>query len=50
MTGSGGGSTLVVPDIEVAREEIVGRSVEVSEVFHEGTLCDRFSSVGSPGA
>jgi catechol 2,3-dioxygenase-like lactoylglutathione lyase family enzyme len=40
---------LVVPDIEAAREEIVGRGVEVSEVFHEGKLGDRFSAAGSPG-
>ena len=40
---------LVVPDIEAAREEIVGRGVEVSEVFHEGALGDRFSAVGSDG-
>ena len=40
---------LVVPDIDAAREEITGRGVEVSEVFHEATLGDRFASVGSPG-
>jgi len=40
---------LVVPDIDAACEEITGRGVEVSEVFHEATLGDRFSSIGSPG-
>ena len=40
---------LVVPDIDAAREEIVGRGVEVSEVFHEATPGARFSGVGSPG-
>ena len=40
---------LVVPDIDAAREEIVGRGVEVSDVFHEGALGDRFSPVGFDG-
>ena len=40
---------LVVPDIDAAREDIVGRGVEVSEVFHEGALGARFSAVGSDG-
>src|ERR1700755_2027926 len=35
---------LVVPDIDAAREDIVGRGVEVSEVFHEGALGARFSA------
>ncbi len=26
---------LAVPDIDAARDEIVGRGIEVSEVFHE---------------
>ena len=33
---------LVVSDIESAREDLAARGVEVSEVFHEGTLGDRF--------
>ena len=37
---------LVVSDIEAARDELIGRGVEVSEVFHEGALGDRFH----PGA
>src|ERR1700755_1889901 len=40
---------LVVPDIDAAREEIVGRGVEVSEIFHEGAIGGRFAGVGSPG-
>jgi predicted enzyme related to lactoylglutathione lyase len=40
---------LVVPDIDAAREEIVGRGVEVSEVFHEGAIGARFSAAGSSG-
>ena len=40
---------LAVPDIDVARDEIVGRGVEVSEVFHEGAIGGRFSAVGSAG-
>ena len=33
---------LVVSDVKSAREDLVARGVEVSEVFHEGTLGDRF--------
>ncbi len=33
-TGSLNGLQLVVPDIEAARDELAGRGVEVSEVFH----------------
>ena len=40
---------LVVPDIDAARDEIVGRGVEVSEIFHEGSLGGRFSAAGSSG-
>jgi catechol 2,3-dioxygenase-like lactoylglutathione lyase family enzyme len=40
---------LVVPDIDAAREEIVGRGIEVSEVFHERAPGDRFSAAGSSG-
>ena len=40
---------LVVPDIDAARDEIVGRGIEVSEVFHEGAIGGRFAAVGSPG-
>jgi catechol 2,3-dioxygenase-like lactoylglutathione lyase family enzyme len=40
--GSAQGLYLVVSDIEAARDELVGHGVEVSEVFHEGTLGGRF--------
>jgi catechol 2,3-dioxygenase-like lactoylglutathione lyase family enzyme len=33
---------LAVSDIEAARDELIGRGVAVSEVFHEGALGDRF--------
>jgi catechol 2,3-dioxygenase-like lactoylglutathione lyase family enzyme len=33
---------LVVPDIDAARDDLIGRGVEVSEVFHEGTPGARF--------
>jgi catechol 2,3-dioxygenase-like lactoylglutathione lyase family enzyme len=33
---------LVVSDINSAREDLAARGVEVSEVFHEGVLGDRF--------
>jgi catechol 2,3-dioxygenase-like lactoylglutathione lyase family enzyme len=35
VPGSGHGFYLVVSDIEAAREELVGRGVDVSEVFHQ---------------
>ena len=40
--GSARGLYLVVSDIEAARDELIGRGVAVSEVFHEGALGDRF--------
>jgi catechol 2,3-dioxygenase-like lactoylglutathione lyase family enzyme len=40
--GSAQSLYLAVPDIEAAREELLARGVEVSEVFHEGTLGARF--------
>ena len=33
--GSVGGLQLVVPDIEAVRSDLVGRGVEVSDVFHD---------------
>jgi hypothetical protein len=33
---------LVVPDVQAARDAIAALGVAVSEVFHEGTLGDRF--------
>jgi catechol 2,3-dioxygenase-like lactoylglutathione lyase family enzyme len=40
--GSAQGLYLIVSDIEAARDELVARGVEVSEVFHEGTPGARF--------
>ena len=40
--GSAQGLYLIVSDIEAARDELVARRVEVSEVFHEGTPGARF--------
>ncbi|HTA05942.1 MAG TPA: VOC family protein [Solirubrobacteraceae bacterium] len=37
---------LVVADIAVAREELIARGVDVSEVFHEGTPGARFHDSG----
>ncbi len=40
--GSAQSLYLVVADIEAARDELVARGIEVSEVFHEGAIGDRF--------
>jgi catechol 2,3-dioxygenase-like lactoylglutathione lyase family enzyme len=45
--GCAQGLYLVVSDIEAARSQLVDRGVEVSEIFHEGAIGDRFSAVGS---
>lgn len=47
--GSAQGLYLVVSDIEAVRKQLVARGVEVSEVFHEGTLGDRFQAAGASG-
>ena len=44
--GSAQGLYLVVSDVEAARDELVARGVEVSEVFHEGTPGARFHDAG----
>ena len=44
--GSAESLYLAVPDIDAARDELLARSVEVSEVFHEGALGDRFHDSG----
>ena len=44
--GSAQGLYLVVSDIDAARDQLLARGVEVSEVFHEGTLGDRFHDTG----
>ncbi len=49
--GSSKGAYLVVPDIAAARADLLGRGIEVSDVFHEGHLGDRFHEPGRvPGA
>ena len=47
--GSAQGLYLVVSDIEAAREELVARGVEVSEVFHPGTPGAQFQPDGTDG-
>ena len=44
--GSAQALYLIVADIDAARDELVARGVQVSEVFHEGTLGDRFHEAG----
>ncbi len=44
--GSGQGVYLTVSDLDATRHELEARGVEVSEVFHEGTLGDRFHASG----
>jgi catechol 2,3-dioxygenase-like lactoylglutathione lyase family enzyme len=41
--GSATNMYLVVPDVQAAREAIAALGVTVSEVFHEGSLGDRFN-------
>jgi catechol 2,3-dioxygenase-like lactoylglutathione lyase family enzyme len=45
--GSASGTYLIVSDIAVARAELIARGAEVSEVFHETELGDRFHPVGA---
>ncbi len=40
--GSAQGLYLVVSDIDAARERLIAGGIDVSDVFHEGTLGDRF--------
>ena len=47
--GSAQGLYLIVPDIEVARDELVTRGVKVSDVFHAGTPGAQFQPDGTPG-
>jgi catechol 2,3-dioxygenase-like lactoylglutathione lyase family enzyme len=48
--GSAESLYLIVSDIDAAREELLARGVEVSEVFHEGVLGARFHDAGrAPG-
>ena len=47
--GSAQSLYLIVSDIEAARDELVARGAEVSEVFHEGTPGARFQHAGPNG-
>ena len=47
--GSAQGLYLIVADIEAARGQLVARGAAVSDVFHEGTLGDRFQPPGADG-
>jgi catechol 2,3-dioxygenase-like lactoylglutathione lyase family enzyme len=47
--GSAQSLYLVVSDIDAAREELVARRIEVSEVFHEGAPGARFHHAGPNG-
>jgi catechol 2,3-dioxygenase-like lactoylglutathione lyase family enzyme len=53
LTSAAAGSAqslyLIVSDIEAARDELVARGVEVSEVFHEVTPGARFQHAGPDG-
>jgi catechol 2,3-dioxygenase-like lactoylglutathione lyase family enzyme len=44
--GSAESLYLIVSDVEAAREELLARGVEVSEVFHEGAPGARFHEAG----
>jgi catechol 2,3-dioxygenase-like lactoylglutathione lyase family enzyme len=48
-SGSAQGLYLIVSDIEAARDELVARGVEVSEVFHAGTPGGQFQPDGTSG-
>jgi catechol 2,3-dioxygenase-like lactoylglutathione lyase family enzyme len=47
--GSAHGLYLIVSDIQAARDELVARGVEVSEVFHPGTPGAQFQPDGTSG-
>jgi catechol 2,3-dioxygenase-like lactoylglutathione lyase family enzyme len=47
--GSAESTYLIVSDIEAARTELNGLGVEVTGVFHEGALGDRFQPLGAAG-
>jgi catechol 2,3-dioxygenase-like lactoylglutathione lyase family enzyme len=44
--GSAQSLYLIVPDIDAARDELLARGVDVSEVFHEGAPGARFHDAG----
>jgi catechol 2,3-dioxygenase-like lactoylglutathione lyase family enzyme len=45
--GSAQGLYLIVPDVEAARNDLVARGIDVSEVFHSGTPGAQFQIDGS---
>ena len=45
--GTAQGLYLIVSDVQAARDELAGRGVEVSEVFHAGTPGAQFQPDGS---
>jgi catechol 2,3-dioxygenase-like lactoylglutathione lyase family enzyme len=47
--GSAQGLYLVVSEIEAAREELIARGAEISEVFHPGTPGAQFQREGTSG-
>ena len=47
--GSAQGLYLTVSDIQAARDDLVARGAEASEVFHEGTPGARFQHAGPDG-
>jgi catechol 2,3-dioxygenase-like lactoylglutathione lyase family enzyme len=49
LPGSARGLYLVVSDIEAARDDLVARAIEVSNVFHAGTPGAQFQPDGAPG-
>ena len=49
VPGSAQGLYLVVSDIEIARDELVARAIEVSDVFHAGTPGAQFQPDGTRG-
>jgi catechol 2,3-dioxygenase-like lactoylglutathione lyase family enzyme len=49
LPGSAQGLYLIVSNIEVARDELIARAVEVSNVFHAGTPGAQFQPEGTPG-
>ena len=49
LPGSAQSLYLVVSDIEAARDDLIARAVEVSNVFHAGTPGAQFQPAGTPG-
>jgi catechol 2,3-dioxygenase-like lactoylglutathione lyase family enzyme len=49
VPGSADGLYLIVSDIEAARDELLARGADVSEVFHQGTPGAQFEADGTSG-